>query len=81
MAGITKEERFILKLYELLENNNEECLDCFDVGRSIGKSRRFVEHTVRILTQANFIEKVDDSKISLSQGGEALVSDLLGASS
>ncbi|MDR3623668.1 MAG: hypothetical protein P4L16_00825 [Chlamydiales bacterium] len=80
MNGRTKEEHYILKLYELAKKSGSQLnsKDCFAVGSELGLSEKVVKPIVNILTQANFIKKTGEKSIALTSRGEELVKNLLG---
>jgi len=82
MAGKTKDERYILKLYDMATERGDpmSTLNRNDVGASIGFSPKVVKTICVLLGQANFIRKESADEISLTRHGISLVEDLKGIS-
>lgn len=74
----TKDERFLLKLYDLASAKGDptEEVDRYEVGQSMGQKQRGVDTLVRTLAQSNFIKKGAGSNIYLTGGGLALIRSL-----
>lgn len=79
MSSYTKEERFLIELYRKTIDlkNKEKTFDSFVLGKILGMSQRLIKTTIQILAQANFIKKLDNTKILLTEHGEKLVKSLL----
>ncbi len=80
MAQKTKDELFILQLYELTQEAGrpETPFNRYQVGKSIGIAERGVDATCALLIRTNFIKKVDQShEIYLTAHGEKLALQLL----
>ena len=71
----TKDELFLLKLYELAEGRGspEEEVDRFEIGRAIGQNDKGVSTIVKHLAQANFVKKGNGDSIYLTPHGINLV--------
>lgn len=71
----TKDELFLLKLYELAEKRGspEEEVDRYEVGRAIGQNDKGISTIVKHLAQANFIKKGSGEAVYLTQHGLGLV--------
>lgn len=71
----TKDEQFVIKLYELAvkEGDIEHTFDRYEVGQSIQQSTRMVDTICALLIRANFIKKAEDNQIYLTPHGEQLV--------
>ncbi|NGX58345.1 MAG: hypothetical protein K940chlam3_01252 [Chlamydiae bacterium] len=80
MAGKTKDERYIIRFYEMAVERGDPTtpLNRDDVGRTIGFSPKVVKTICTLLGQANFIKKEDGEDISLTQNGIRLVEELRG---
>ena len=76
---ITKDESFLLKLYELAVKKGDEkiAIDRLEVGRAIGQNDKGAIVIARDLAQANFIKKGDGQSVSLTDHGLRLVQKLL----
>ncbi len=70
----TKDERFLIKLYELAK---ESPIDPKQVASAIGQKEHATKNIIKHLAQANFIKKEDDGKISLTKRGIQFVQDEL----
>lgn len=75
----TKDELFLLKLYELASNSgdSQQEIDRFLIGRAIGQNDRGADVIARDLAQANFIKKGEGSAVYLTDHGLRLVQLLL----
>ena len=73
-SGYTTDESFLIKLYEeaLSGGDMELEIDFLDLGRSLRQKDRAIKTIVRDLAQANFVKKVDDSKLILTPNGITL---------
>ncbi len=78
--GVTKDEQFLLKLYELSSKlgNPQEAIDRYEVGRAIGQNDKGTYVISRDLAQANFIKKSEGDHVYLTDHGLRLVESLLG---
>ncbi len=76
--GVTKDERFLLKLYEMAQESGTATkeIDRYEVGDKMGQRQRGVDSIVRILAKSNFVRLGSGSKIYLSDGGLQLISRL-----
>ena len=73
--GITKDESFLLKLYELASEQGDPTLamDRFAIGRAIGQNSRGANVIARDLAQANFVKKGEGDAVYLTPHGLRLV--------
>jgi hypothetical protein len=71
----TKDELFLLKLYELASKlgSPEEEVDRFVIGRAIGQNDKGVNTIVKHLAQANFVKKGSGDALYLTAHGIRLV--------
>jgi hypothetical protein len=77
--GRTKDELFLLKLYELASKDGD-CttpFDRFEIGRAIGQNDKGANVIARDLAQANFVRKADGDTVYLTENGLRLVESLL----
>lgn len=75
---VTKDEMFLLKLYEMGERAGDPCLavDRFVIGRAIGQNDKGAYVISRDLAQANFVKKGEGDSVYLTEQGLALVQRL-----
>lgn len=76
----TKDELFLLKLYELASlkgDPTEEEIDRFTIGRAIGQNDRGANVIARDLAQANFVKKGEGDAVYLTKQGIRLIQTLL----
>lgn len=75
----TKDELFILCLYEAAQalKELESPFDRYEIGKNAGITTRGVDAICKLLIQANFIKKEDESKVYLTENGCRLVHTLL----
>jgi Mn-dependent DtxR family transcriptional regulator len=72
----TKEEKFLLKTYEMT-NQNEDIVDGYEVGLAMGCNTKTVANMMKVLQRSNFIKKIEDSMIVLTDNGIELVKSFL----
>jgi hypothetical protein len=77
--GKTKDECFMIKLYEIVQRSGDEDLlvDRYETGRLAGITEKGVEAISKLLLRANFIEKEDERFIRLTPHGKKLAERLL----
>jgi predicted transcriptional regulator len=71
----TKDENFILQLYLEAEKcgNFDQSFDRYEVGERSHLNPKAVDTICKLLVQANFIKKADESQIYLTPHGQGLV--------
>jgi len=71
MSRRTKDENFLLKLYEHAQDEGDLNLEVNfeELGKELTLKDKIIKNIVRDLAQANFIQKVDQTKIKLTQHG------------
>jgi Mn-dependent DtxR family transcriptional regulator len=71
----TPDERFLLKLYELASHKGDPMLRIASktVAQAIGMKEWALKNTLKLLAQANFIKKVDEESICLTNQGLSFV--------
>lgn len=76
---LTRDELFLVKLAEETRKKGDPFLemDRYYIGQLIAQNDRSVDNIVRMLAQANFIEKMDGNSIQITQNGRDLAEDLL----
>lgn len=81
MSGKTKEERYILKLYEMAKQDSENLyrdLDRYLVGQLAGIAPKGTETICKELQRSNFIRRGElDNAIHLTKQGEELALRLI----
>jgi hypothetical protein len=77
--AMTKDEIFVLKLYELAMQLGTpyEQIDCLEVARAIGQNTRGAQVIARDLAQANFIKKAEGNRVYLTDHGLKLVNQIV----
>ena len=77
--GHTPDEKFLIKLYKTAMENGDPFneVDSRGVARAIGQKETAVKNIIKHLAQANFIKKIDDNTIYLTQHGCNFVLDEL----
>ncbi len=75
----TKDELFLIKLYEMASAQGDEYtpFDRFVVARAIGQNDRGGNVIARDLAQANFVKKAEGDSVRLTDHGLRLVRSLL----
>ncbi len=76
---LTKDELFLIKLYEEAEKRGDPFLevDRYEIGQLISQNDRSVDNMIRMLAQANFLKKGEGNLVFMTSQGEALVKDLI----
>ncbi len=77
MSKNTKDEIFLLKLYETAYNDTEKKIDPYAVARAIGQNTKKADNIVRHLAQANFIKKGKEKTVYFTPQGLDLARQLL----
>lgn len=67
----TKEERYILKAYEMALASGDISLELerYEIGEALGYSYRTVNAMCNTLLQANFFKKTDETTLQLTSRG------------
>ena len=75
----TPDERLLLKLYQIAMDNGDPFteIDLCSVTPLLGQKKIAVKNIIKLLAQANFIKKIDESTIHLTQHGCDFVIDHL----
>jgi len=74
VARTTKEERFLLKLFEMANESNP--IDRYTIGSAMGQKSRGVDTIVNQLAQANFVKKASGDHVFLTPNGLELIDRL-----
>ena len=77
--SITKDELFLVKLFELAQRLGDTYADVdrYAVGKPMSQNDKSVDNIVRMLAQTNFIVKTEGNAIKLTLQGERFVESLL----
>lgn len=77
--GRTPDEKFLMQLYKIAHANGDPYvgIDYRGVAASLGQKETAVKNIVKHLAQANFIQKIDDTTILITQHGCNFVLDEL----
>jgi hypothetical protein len=75
----TPDERLLLKLYQIAMANGDPFteIDLRGVAPQLGQKEVAIKNIVKLLAQANFIKKVDDTTVHLTGRGCDFVIDFL----
>ena len=75
----TKEEKLLLKIFEVakMQANFDLPINVYEIGRSLGQREKSLKTTIQILAQANFIKKIDDENVIITENGKNLAQSLL----
>lgn len=73
--GLTPDERFLLKLYELsiAKGDPFQKIASKLIAKGISQTETSVKNIVKLLAQANFIKKVGDTEVCLTEQGYRFV--------
>lgn len=77
-AKLTKDELFLCTLAKMVSNDTSISVSRYEVGQKIHQNNKSVDNTVQILVKTNFMKRVGDVNISITDQGLRLVEDLLG---
>lgn len=80
MAGKTKEERYLLRIYELAlkAGDLQHPLNRYDAGKTISLSPKGVDAICHVLMRANFLKKGENpDQVVITKRGEELALTLL----
>ncbi len=75
----TPDERFLIKLYQtaMAGGDPHAIIDYRGVAKAIGQKETAIKNIIKHLAQANFLNKVDESSVSLTERGCDFVLDAL----
>lgn len=75
----TPDERFLVKMYQTAMSGGDPhaILDYRGVAKAIGQKETAIKNIVKHLAQANFVKKVDETTVYLTEQGCDLVLNLL----
>ena len=73
--GHTPDERFLIKLFEIAQKKGDpfQTIETKHVAFAISQKETAVKNIIKLLAQANFIKKVSDTSVRLTQHGHAFV--------
>lgn len=71
----TPDERFLVKLYETASQTGDvhAVFDYRTIAKAIGQKETAMKNIVKHLAQANFVKKVDETTVHLTERGCAFV--------
>ena len=69
--GRTPDEKFLMQLYKIAHANGDSsvAIDYRDIAFSLSLKETAVKNIIKHLAQANFIKKVDETSIIITQRG------------
>lgn len=76
-AKLTKDELFLCTVAKVTKNDPEKSVSRYEIGQMIQQNNKSVDNTVQILVKTNFMKRVGDINISITQQGLKLVEMLL----
>lgn len=78
--GRTPDEKFLIQLYKVAHENGDPyiAVDYRGIAASLGQKDTAVKNIIKHLAQANFIKKIDDTSVLITQHGCDFVLDELG---
>lgn len=79
MVARTQDERYIIALYELTKDGQEDrvVISKYVVGEKIGMHPRGVNAICKLLLQANFLKKESEEEVYITNNGISLAKRLL----
>jgi Mn-dependent DtxR family transcriptional regulator len=79
MTARTKEERYIIRLYELAQaaGDIDHRVNKYQLGQSINMSPKLVNAICKVLMRTNFIKFADNDQIYITRNGKNLAKTLL----
>lgn len=80
MKGRTKEEKFLIAIYEaaIASGDKENEVDRYAVGQKLGLHPRGIDTICNQLAQANFIKKRGPTFLTVTDNGRRLFEELKG---
>ncbi|PWU15021.1 MAG: hypothetical protein C5B45_03350 [Chlamydiae bacterium] len=77
--AMTKDEIFVLKLYELAMQSGTPYgqIDCLEIAKAIGQNTKGAQVIARDLAQANFVKKAEGNRVYLTDHGLKLVQQVV----
>jgi Mn-dependent DtxR family transcriptional regulator len=77
---MTPDERFLIKASQLAsaKGDFQRPVNFITVGKAIGMKESAGKNTIKLLAKANFILKIDDLMITVTERGQNHVNKLLG---
>lgn len=75
----TPDERFLIKLYQtaMAGGDPQAPIDYRIVAKAIGQKETAMKNIIKHLAQANFVKKIDDTTVCLTERGCSFVIDAL----
>ena len=75
----TPDERFLIKLYQtaMAGGDPHAIMDYRGIANAIGQKECAMKNIIKHLAQANFLKKIDDTSVRLTERGCDLVLDAL----
>lgn len=69
--GRTPDEKFLIRLYQVALTRGNPCspIDFPSVARSLGLKETAIKNIIKHLAQANFLKKINDTTLSLTELG------------
>jgi hypothetical protein len=77
LKGKTKDEKFMVSLYNHEEEKGPDPVCPFFLGKENGHSEKSVKTILNLLAQSNFVKKTADKKICITSKGKELVEQLV----
>jgi len=74
---MTEEEKFLLALYKHQIKHEQQIVDIYHIGRSLGFKEKKIKTITKCLHLSSLLKKEDDSKVYLTTNGLSLVDQLL----
>ena len=67
----TPDERFLIQLYKVAMQNGDPHMiqDYRGIAKAIGQKETAIKNIIKHLAQANFLKKVDDTSVCLTERG------------
>jgi hypothetical protein len=75
----TPDERFLIKLYQTAMDGGDPhaILDYRGIAKTLGQKETAMKNIIKHLAQANFLKKIDDTSVTLTERGCSFVLDSL----
>ena len=75
----TPDERFLIKLYQTAMGGGDPhaIIDYRGIAKELGQKETAIKNIIKHLAQANFIKKVDETTLYLTERGCSFVLDAL----
>jgi Mn-dependent DtxR family transcriptional regulator len=76
-AKLTKDELFLCTVAKVTKSDTSHAVSRYEIGQMIQQNNKSVDNTVQILVKTNFMKRVGDVDVCITEQGLKLVEMLL----